>query len=139
MAGEPVSSIVAERIVHCGPSWTTTFAARKAVQTVDDTCVKPGTYSRELEMGEPVWSALEVELLRARFEELPGRIEQTPGPDGTIAVKTDDDLLCLTVRRGRDEHRVCGAATDILLTNEGRRFSKIWVQLLAVAPEPVHW
>jgi len=136
LAGRP--TIVAERIVFCAASWNTTFSNGNALQRVEDTCVKPGRYQRKYALSPAFWSRLDDEMKTVAFQELPRDIDQKPDTRGNIVIVPDDDLLCITVHKLAKKQKVCGTATDIELTDEGRRFSRVWSILTREAPEPVH-
>jgi hypothetical protein len=70
-----------------------------------------------------------------RFRELPRDIDQKPDAHGDLVIVLDDDVLCITVRETTNEQKLCGTATSIKLTDEGRRFSRVWSILTRTAPE----
>ena len=125
---------VAERINWCGPNWVTSFSPTEAIQKVDDTCIRPGQYTRRFEPTSDQWAATQAAFEANGFASLPEEITTTPDSEGRITIVTDDLKSCISFA-GR---RVCGANHALTHTPEGERFLRIWSSLAAIAPEPVH-
>lgn len=101
-------TVIAERTVWCGPEWTATFTDTKAIQDVNDTCVRPGRYSREYILDVSFWRRLEAEIVAADFATLPRRIQHKPDSRDKMVIVLDDDVLCITLRRNAVEQRYVG-------------------------------
>ena len=131
----PGMIVVAERIVWCGPGWRAEFRDTTVRQRVRDTCLRPRDYERRYAIQDDNWSKISGAIRESEFWSLPERIDVS-NPDGTITVVTDDDDMCIDVSAPQQRRRVCGSAFALGHTDLGRRFMRVWAELVQIAPEP---
>lgn len=121
---------VFQRVVYCGPGWRVeVYAAGRAHQKVEDTCLREKPYSRDYEL-----SSENVRSLRRAFEEA----EFVSLPDEVLAdaVYPDEDAFVITVFEGGKEKRVLARGLERATSAEAERFRRVWKVLVGLVPDP---
>ena len=133
IAPEPaVATPVAEfeRLVHCGPGWRlVVYESGDVQQRVEDTCIRPRSYSRRYRLNVKELDTLRAAILKAQFQDLPEEIYA-----GTVI--PDEDAFVISVWNGGTEKRVLARGLERSTSDEARRFQMVWDAMARVVPDP---
>jgi hypothetical protein len=119
-----------ERLVHCGTGFRlVVYENGEALQQVEDTCLRPRSYSRRYKLTANELDALRAAIREAEFQELPEEIQAE-------TVFPDEDAFRISVPSEGTAKRVLARGLDRASSGEARRFRMVWDAMARIVPEP---
>lgn len=119
-----------EKLVHCGPGWRlVVYESGDIQQRVEDTCLRPRSYSRRYRLRANELDALRAAILKSQFQELPEEIYAD-------TVIPDEDAFVISVWNGGTTKRVLARGLQRATSDEARRFQLVWDAMARAVPDP---